>query len=59
MTFHLGKGWLKNLNLFVKKGKLIITTDKLSNKDITLIDNILVVLLQLLVLFVSLLDDIG
>jgi hypothetical protein len=59
LYFTLGKGWLKNLNLFVKKGKLIITTDKLSTKDITLIYNILVVFLQLLVFFVSLLDDVG
>jgi hypothetical protein len=55
----LSKSRLKDLDLFVKESKLIVSTDKLGSEDVTLIDDILVVLLELLMLFVSLLNNVG
>ena len=61
MILHLtlSKSRLKDLDLFVKESKLIVSTDKLGSEDVTLIDDILVVLLELLMLFVSLLNNVG
>jgi hypothetical protein len=53
------KSRLKDLNLFVKESKLIVSTDKLGSEDVSLIDDILVVLLELLMLFVSFLNNVG
>jgi len=53
------KGGLKDLDLFVEKGELVVSSDQLGSKNISLIDNALEVFLELLNLLVSLLDDVG
>ena len=55
----LGESRLQDLDLFVEKRQLVVATDQLRAQDVTLIDHILVVLLQLLVLFMGFLDDEG
>lgn len=49
---------LKNLDLLIKKSELIISSNELSSKDISLVDHILVVFLQLLNFLVGFLDDV-
>ena len=53
-----GKSTLKDLDLLIKKSKLIISSNELGSEDISLINDVLIVLLELLNFFVSLLDDI-
>jgi hypothetical protein len=55
----LGESRLQDLDLFVEKRQFVVATDQLGAQDVTLIDHILVVLLQLLVLFMGFLDDEG
>jgi len=55
----LGESRLQDLDLFVEKRQLVVATNQLGAQDVTLIDHILVVLLQLLVLFMGFLDDEG
>ena len=55
----LGESRLQDLDLFVEKSQFVVATDQLGAQDVTLIDHILVVLLQLLVLFMGFLDDEG
>jgi len=50
---------LKNLDLLIKKSKLIISSNELGTKNISLIDYILVVLLEPLDILISILDDQG
>ena len=54
-----GESGLKNLDLFVKKGELIVSSDELGTEDISLVDDVLEVLLELLDFLVGLLDDVG
>jgi len=57
LDFTSSQSVLKNLDLFVKESQLIVSSDELSTKDISLIDDVLVVLLDLLNFFVRELDD--
>ena len=59
LDFSSCKSVLKNLNLFVKKSKLIISSNKLSTQDISFVDNVLVVFLELLNLIIRFFDDVG
>ena len=59
LDFTSGESGLKNLDLLVKKGELIVSSDELGTKNISLVDDILEVLLELFDLFVGLLDDVG
>ena len=58
LNFTSSESALKDLDLFIEKGELIISSDKLSSKDISLVDNVLVVLLESLDFLLSLLDDV-
>lgn len=53
-----GKSALKNLDLLIEQSKLIISSDKLSSKNISLVDDVLVVFLQLFNFLMSFLDDV-
>lgn len=52
-----GKSVLEDLDLLVKKSQLIISSDELSTKNISLIDNIAIVFLDLLNFIIRKLDD--
>jgi len=52
------KSVLKNLDLLVKKSQLIISSDELGSENISFVDDILVIFLQLFNLFIRLFDDI-
>ena len=53
-----GKSTLKNLDLLIEESKLIISSNELSSKNISLVDDVLVVLLELFNFLMSLLDDV-
>ena len=53
-----GESTLKNLDLLIEQSKLIISSDKLSSKNISLVDDVLVVFLQLFNFLMSFLDDV-
>jgi hypothetical protein len=55
----LGKRRLQNLNLLIEKRQLVVASNQLGAQDVTLVYHVLVVLLQLLVLFMRLLDNEG
>jgi len=57
LDFTSSQSVLKNLDLFVKESQLIVSSDELSTKNISLVDNVLVVLLDLLNFFIRELDD--
>mmetsp|Transcript_10297 Transcript_10297/g.15732 ORF Transcript_10297/g.15732 Transcript_10297/m.15732 type:complete len:538 (+) Transcript_10297:515-2128(+) len=59
LDFTTGEGALEDLDLLVEEGELIVSTDELGAQDVSLVDDVLVVLLELLDLFVGLLDDVG
>jgi len=48
---------LEDLDFLIKESKLIISSDKLGTKDISLIDDVLVIFLDLLNFFIRKLDD--
>lgn len=52
-----GKSVLEDLDLLVKKSQLIISSDELSTKNISLIDNVAIVFLDLLNFIIRKLDD--
>jgi len=52
-----GKSVLKDLNLLIKESQLIISSNELSTKNISFVDDILVILLDLLDFLVGELDD--
>lgn len=54
-----GKCILENLNLLVKQCKLIISSNELCSKDISLVNNVLVIFLEFFNFLVGLFDDIG
>ena len=58
LNFTSSESALEDLDLFIEKSELIISSDKLSSKDISLVDNVLVVLLESLDFLLSLLDDV-
>jgi hypothetical protein len=58
LNFTSSKSTLKNLNLLIKKSKLVISSDELSSKNISLVDNTLIVFLELLNFIIGFLDDI-
>jgi len=49
---------LKNLDLFIEESQLIISSNKLSSEDISLIDDVLVILLQSFDFLLSFLNDV-
>jgi hypothetical protein len=53
-----GKSTLKNLDLLIEQSKLIISSNKLSSKNISLVDDVLVIFLELFDFLMSLLDDV-
>jgi hypothetical protein len=53
------KSVLKNLDLLVKKSQLIISSDQLGSENISFVDDVLVIFLQLFNLFIRLLDDVS
>lgn len=59
LNFTSGESGLKNLDLLVKEGKLVVSSDELGTKDISLIDDVLEVLFEFLDFFIGLLDDVG
>ena len=59
LDFTSGESGLENLDLLVKKGKLVISSNELGTKDISLINDILEVLLELLNFLVGLFDDVS
>ena len=59
LDFTSGESGLKNLDFLVKKGELVISPNELGTKDISLIDDVLEVLFELLDFFVGLLDDVS
>jgi hypothetical protein len=59
LDFSLAESGLENLNLFIQEGKLVVTSNKLGSENITLIDNVLVVFLELLMLFVGLFNNVS
>jgi len=52
-----GKSVLEDLDLLVKKSQLIISSDELSTKNISFIDNVAIVFLDLLNFIIRKLDD--
>ena len=54
-----GKLRLKNFDLLVEQSELIISSNELRSQNVSLVDDVLVVFLELFDLFVGLLDDIG
>ncbi len=59
MHLTLRKSRLEDFNLFVEQCKLIISSDQLSTKDISLVNNILIVFLELIVFLVGFSDDVS
>ena len=56
LNLTLGKGALEDLDLFIEEGQLVVSSDELSSKDVSLVDDVLVVLLELLMLLMCLLN---
>ena len=54
-----GKLRLKNFDFLVEQSELIISSNELRSQNVSLVDDVLVVFLELFDLFVGLLDDIG
>ena len=48
-----------NLDLFIEECQFIVSSDELGSKNITLIDYVLVVFLELFMFLVSLLNDVS
>ena len=57
LNFTSGESTLKDLDLFVKKSQLIISSDKLSTKNISFIDDILEIFLEFLNFIIRFFDD--
>ncbi len=51
------KSTLKDLNLFIKKSKLIVSSNKLGTKNISFIDYILIIFLEFFDFIIRFLDD--
>lgn len=58
LDFTSSESALEDLDLFVKEGELVVSSDELGSKDVSLVDDILVVLLQSFNLFLGFLDDV-
>lgn len=59
LDFSSCEGALEDLDLFVKKGELVVSSDELGSEDVSLVDHALVVLLELLDFLVGLLNDVA
>jgi len=59
LDFTSGKLALKNLDFFVEQSELIISSNELCTKNVSLVNDVLVVLLELFNILVGFLDDIG
>ena len=53
-----GKSTLKNLDLLVEQSELIISSDQLGSQNISLVDDVLVIFLELFDFLMSLLDNV-
>jgi hypothetical protein len=57
LDFTSSQSVLENLDFLVKESKLIISSNELGTKNISLVDDVLVIFLELLDFFIRELDD--
>ena len=58
LDFTSSESALEDLDFFVEEGELVISSDELGSEDISLVDDVLIILLQSLDLFLGFLDDV-
>ena len=59
LNFTTRQSALKDLDFFVEQRQLVVPSDQLSSKDVSFVDDALVVLLQLFDFVVGFLDDVA
>jgi hypothetical protein len=57
LNLTCGKLALKNLDFFIKESEFIISSNQLSTKNVSLVDGVLVGLLESFILIIRILDD--